>query len=150
LNDTQNKQGHCFIPYAREEHDMEKKRLHEWVAIQRRRFRIILKKMNQGQSVAAIDLERFDKLKKLGFIFNVHEYKFQCNLNELKEFHSRFGHSKVSPSHHGDRHLYNFVVRQRHLYRERILKGMNNSLCDERMEKLSKLDFVWRTSSRMN
>ena len=150
LNDTQNKQGHCFIPYAREEHDMEQKRLHEWVAIQRRRFRIILKKMNQGQSVAAIDLERFDKLKKLGFIFNVHEYKFQCNLNELKEFHSRFGHSKVSPSHHGDRHLYNFVVRQRHLYRERILKGMNNSLCDERMEKLSKLDFVWRTSSRMN
>ena len=139
----QKKHGHCFISYRSDEDDMEQKRLYEWVAIQRRRYRIIVKKTNHGRSVAGIDLERFDKLKKLDFIFNVHEYKFQYNLNKLKEFHSRFGHSKVSPSHQGDSRLYNFVGRQRYLYRERMLKGEKNSLCDERIEKLSQLDFVW-------
>lgn len=143
LETFQNKHGHCFIPYPSDDNDIAQKYLYEWVVLQRRRFRIIVKKTNQGQSIGAIDLERFEKLEVLGFIFNVHEHKFQCSVNKLRVFYSRFGHSKVSPSHRDDPHLYTFVRRQRHLYRERLSKGAKNSLSDERIEKLSQLDFVW-------
>jgi hypothetical protein len=143
LETFQNKHGHCFIPYPSDDNDIAQKYLYEWVVLQRRRFRIIVKKTNQGQSIGAIDLERFEKLEVVGFIFNVHEHKFQCSVNKLRVFYSRFGHSKVSPSHRDDPHLYTFVRRQRHLYRERLSKGAKNSLSDERIEKLSQLDFVW-------
>lgn len=143
LETFQKTYGHCFIPYPSDEKNIERKNLYEWVALQRRRFRIIVKKRSQGQSVGAIDLERFEKLEGLGFIFNLHEHKFQCSLIKLRFFHSRFGHSKVSPSYRDDPRLYTFVRRQRHLYRERLLKGAKNSLCDERIEKLSQLDFIW-------
>lgn len=141
LQEFQEQNGHCHVPSSPDNSDQQ--HLHEWITIQRKRFRSIIKRIENNKRVSEVDLDRLGRLKKIGFIFNIHDYKFEAGLRRLKEFYTKFGHSKVCPNDTvADPHLYTFVRRQRHLYRERE-RGFVNSLCDERIEKLSRLDFVW-------
>mmetsp|Transcript_15211 Transcript_15211/g.28617 ORF Transcript_15211/g.28617 Transcript_15211/m.28617 type:complete len:809 (-) Transcript_15211:6-2432(-) len=142
LQEFQEQNGHCHVPFSQDDNS-DQRHLHEWTTIQRRRFRSVIKRLENNRRVSQVDRNRLDSLKKIGFIFNIHDYKFEAGLSRLKEFYTKFGHSKVCPNETGaDPHLYTFVRRQRHLYRERE-KGHINSLSDERIEKLARLDFVW-------
>jgi hypothetical protein len=144
LQEFQRQNGHCFVPFLEDngENNQQQRLLYDWVTVQRRKFRTVLKRLENDQSVSEIDLHRLERLKKIGFIFNVHDFRFESGLGRLEKFYAKFGHTKVCPSYTVDPHLYTFVRRQRHLYRERA-KGIANSLCDERMKKLSRLDFLW-------
>ena len=138
LEQFQAEHGHCMVTPGDDSN-----RLHAWTILQRRRFRVVNKNAEQNNFVSEIDLERLEKFKELGFVFNVHEYKFQSSLNRLKEYQSTFGHARVKPSYRKDPHLYPFVRRQRELYRARKLKHAQNSLSEERIEKLNAVGFVW-------
>jgi len=140
LEQFQAENGHCFVSG---DNDPKYKVLHDWVSLQRRRFRIIIKNADQNRHVADIELERLEKLNNLGFIWNHHDYKFQSSLNRLKEYANTFGHARVPPRYEEDPHLYTFVRKQRELYRARKLKGATNSLSEERIRELDDVGFVW-------
>ena len=142
LQSFRDEHGHCFVKNSP---DKAQKELLRWVNHQRRRFRAVMKRLRDNEMVDPFDLQKLEKLDRLGFVFNVHEYKFEQNLAKLSEFYAMYGHSNVPPSYTGDPTLYSFVSRQRYLYKERMFRGIGNSLCDERIDKLSKLDFIWIT-----
>lgn len=143
LCDFKQEHGHCFVPCTESscDDDEDRLRLLEWTALQRRRFRVFKKKQETGKSIPQYELSRMKKLQSLGFIFNLHEYKFERSFNNLKDFFERNGHSKVSPTS-DDPHLYAFVRRQRYLYKERMF-NVKNSLSDERIQKLNTLELDW-------
>ena len=141
LEKFQAEHGHCCVPS--DDDDPKLHVLHDWVSLQKRRFRVILNNIVRNKYVADIELERLDKLKALGFVWNLNDYKFQSGLNRLQEYSKKHGHMKVPPNCKEHPHLYAFVRKQRELYRARVLKGATNSLTDERIKKLDMLGFIW-------
>ena len=85
--------------------------------------------------------EQVQLLDSIGFIWDVHEYKYQCNLNELKEFFIRNSHIDVPSSLDGEyRSLYKWLCRQKEEYRK-YLYGEDSKLSYRRREALETLGF---------
>jgi hypothetical protein len=128
--------GHTLIPSSHVDVT-----LRQWVLQQRRRMATVMMKINQGRPISNIDSDHLERLEKLNFVFNAHDYKFDCSVKRLEEFRSRYGHTKVTEKQ--DPYLYSFVRRQRELYKAMINSNEKNSLSPERIEKLKKIGFIW-------
>lgn len=131
LEHFKHQHGHCMVRH--DAASSSNNRLFEWVSLQRRRFRIIRKKMkHSSDGIPAIDLEQLERLEAIEFVFNIHDYKFETNLERYRK----------DPN---DPHLYTFVRRQRELYRAQQsgIRQKHTSLSQERIDKLNEIGFVW-------
>jgi hypothetical protein len=130
------KHGHTMIPSSHDD-----VALRQWVLQQRRRMATVMMRIDQGRTISTIDSDHLERLKKVNFAFNAHEFKFDCSVKKLEEFRSRYGHTKVTENQ--DPHLYAFVRRQRELYKSIMSSNEKNSLSPKRIEKLNKIGFIW-------
>mmetsp|Transcript_4317 Transcript_4317/g.6059 ORF Transcript_4317/g.6059 Transcript_4317/m.6059 type:complete len:97 (-) Transcript_4317:29-319(-) len=87
---------------------------------------------HSSDGIPAIDLEQLERLEAIEFVFNIHDYKFETNLERYRK----------DPN---DPHLYTFVRRQRELYRAQQcgIRQTYASLSQERIDKLNGIGFVW-------
>jgi hypothetical protein len=136
LVEFQEQHGHTMIPPSYDDVS-----LRQWILQQRRRMATVMMKIDQKRPISTIDLDHLERLKKLNFVFNAHDYKFDCSVKKLEEFRSKYGHTKVTESQ--DPHLYSFVRRQRELYKAILNSNEKNSLSSKRIEKLNKIGFIW-------
>lgn len=85
--------------------------------------------------------EQVQLLDEIGFIWDIHDYKYQCNLDELKEFYVRHSHVDVPSSLDGKyRSLYKWLCRQKEEYKNYI-HGNHTKLTDDRRKSLENLGF---------
>jgi len=85
--------------------------------------------------------EQVQLLDEIGFIWDVHEYKYQCNLDELKEFYVRHCHIDVPSSIDGEyRKLYKWLRLQKEEYKK-SLNGKQSKMADHRRISLENLGF---------
>ena len=129
LVEFQRKNGHCNIPCRK-----ELQTLHSWVKLQRRRCKetqVNLKPLSQRQ---------IDLLNSIGFIW-AQEEKWNDKYERLKGYQLEHGHCDVPKAYNQDQELGMWVQYQRSKYQ-------NNELLQDRIERLEKIGFSWRTRER--
>jgi hypothetical protein len=82
--------------------------------------------------------ERVDKLKKLGFIFDIPDWLWNQKLEELVVFYKKYGHTDVSVYNPEYSSLGDWVVKQR-----KDKKNNMSRLTPEKIGKLDALHFNW-------
>jgi hypothetical protein len=135
--------GHCNVP---RNHGP----LGNWVQKQRLSYKIFC--LDEGKhSISSsssyssppqpLSKEQAQLLDEIGFIWDIHEYKYQCNLDELKEFYVRHSHIDVPSSLDGEyRSLYKWLCRQKEEYKN-YLHGDHTKLTDDRRRSMENLGF---------
>ena len=113
--------GHCNVP----QYWNKNKSLGGWVIHQRA----------YGEYLSP---ERYDKLKRIGFIFDLPEYWWQKKYKELKKYHRKHGHCKVPKGSGPFVSLAEWVGKQRGDYKNKLAR-----LTSEKIEKLNYLNFYW-------
>ena len=127
LKEFKNEVGHCNVPQEYKKNQS----LSVWVQNQR-----------SGFKAGTLETNRVDKLKALGFVFDMHEDAFEQGMERLLAFKKEFGHCRVPTGYKTDPQLWSFVARQRQLYKN-SLNGSPSSLMDTRRERLNDVGFVW-------
>ncbi len=133
--------GHCNVP---RNHGA----LGNWVQKQRYCYKLYIEtdasepKLNSYSSAPPpLSSEQIKLLDSIGFIWDVHEYKYQCNLEKLTKFYAKFCHIEVPSSLDGEyRTLYKWLCRQKEEYKK-YLNGEPTKLTKHRREALEKLGF---------
>ena len=134
--------GHCNVP---RNHGP----LGNWVQKQRLAYKLYnsivegsdSKKPTYSSPPSPLSKEQVQLLDSVGFIWDVHEYRYQCNLDELKEFYVRHMRIDVPSSLDGEyRTLYKWVCRQKDEYRK-YLDGEKSKLTKQRRDALENLGF---------
>lgn len=135
--------GHCNV--ARNDGT-----LGNWVQKQRLSYKLycldeaehpISNRISYSSPPLPLSKEQVQLLDEIGFIWDVHEYKYQCNLDELKEFYVRHCHVDVPSSIDGEyRKLYKWLRLQREEYKK-YLNGEQTKLTDHRRISLENLGF---------
>lgn len=100
-----------------------------WVARQRRLYQA-----NQ------ISNERIKALESLGFSWDVYEETWEQFYNELVDFHSEHGHTRVSRD---EGPLWFWVDRQRRQLRKKVRDGEFPEDHESKIAALDKMDFDW-------
>jgi hypothetical protein len=120
--------GHCNVP----QYWPENKSLGCWVIHQRAyKYRISPK--------------RIEKLDKLGFIWDLPDYWWECKYKELAEFKKKYGHCNVPKGMSGYIPLSEWCVKQR-----KDFKNKEKRLNNQKIEMLNKLGFNWGTIIRVS
>ena len=146
--------GHCYVP-------RNCGALGNWVQKQRHSYKLYTSSDHSAPTLASysstpppLSGEQVQLLDSIGFIWNVHEYRHQCNLDDLKEFYIRHSHIDVPSSLEGEyRSLYKWLCRQKEEYRKYLI-GNKTKLTKLRREALENLGFhvgmfdVTNTSSK--
>ncbi len=129
LKQYRDEHGHCNVP--------RKGPLGNWVQKQRLAYKTKSNKSNK------LLQEQIDKLNDLGFIWDVHEYKYQLNLNQLRKFYEEYGHIDVpsSPVDGPYRALYKWTSRQKEEYKQYLYDFGKSSLTNERRKSLEEIGF---------
>jgi len=83
--------------------------------------------------------ERIASLEEIGFVWNVHDFKWQQRYEELQSFEMINGHCKVP--YKGNSALYRWCCRQKAEYKI-ILEGGKARITEERIEKLRKIGLI--------
>jgi len=101
----------------------------------------------------SLDDERIEWLNDLDFVFDVHEYSWNCGYEELAKYREQYGHCLVPDRCNENQRLGDWVRNQRKAFQEYKLEGnrankKNRSICTakmtpERIKKLELLGFVW-------
>ena len=114
--------GHCHVP---KDYKIDGLSLGTWVASQRK-----------SQKKNILKPERLKKLNLINFIWDVINYEWNENYNYLKSYYAEKGHSQVPIKYKiKDCNLGSWVNNQRR----------NDSISQERIDKLNKLDFDWKS-----
>lgn len=71
-----------------------------------------------------------------------HEERWNEKINELKLYRRKYGHCEVPQEYEENLQLARWVMNQRTFYRMNH-EGMDTSLCENRIDQLEELDFVW-------
>ncbi len=114
-------QGHCNVPEKR----IGNSKLARWVKDQRVKWK-------QGK----LPEEHFQKLNRLGFVWQRHDAAWEDMYNRLVRFRNKWGHCKVPYNWSADRQLSKWVYTQR----TRRNRGLLNK---ERIIRLDKIGFEW-------
>eukprot|EP00980_Cylindrotheca_fusiformis_P015730 scaffold4547_cov103-Cylindrotheca_fusiformis.AAC.2 len=125
--------GHCLVP-SDYHFDLE---LSRWVKRQRHQY----KKLQEGKH-SALTPYRVEKLQNVGFVWDVHELSWNENLEELRKFYRRHGHSNVPTSYPDNPKLPIWVKSQRREYKQ-LHMGQKSQLTPERIAALNALQFRW-------
>ena len=123
--------GHCNVP---KEYQANKP-LGNWAS--RQRGSALYTKENKTER----DLQRIEKLTRIGFVFEQPRVSWEERLDELDEFKDEFGHCNVPKDYHANKPLGNWVNKQRGklLYKKKV-KSQKDL---ERIEKLTRIGFVF-------
>ncbi len=113
--------GHCNVP----QYWRKNKTLGGWV-IRQRAYQKYLSP------------DRYDKLKNIGFIFDLHKYWWQQKYKELRKFYRQHGHCEVPQGSGSLESLAEWVSKQRRDYKKKYTR-----LTPKKIEKLNKLNFYW-------
>ena len=148
LRQFQEEHGHCNIP-------RNEKALRNWIQKQRAAYKLYLQRIesdddrlvgNRTNGPSPLTVEQVDTLNSIGFIWNVHDWRFQQNLQELQEFYENNGHINIdnmlsSTTSDGDLKLLSkWLYRQKEEYKK-YLNGIESTLTNEKRESLEKLGF---------
>eukprot|EP00980_Cylindrotheca_fusiformis_P017962 scaffold5707_cov112-Cylindrotheca_fusiformis.AAC.1 len=125
--------GHCLVP-SNYHLDVE---LSRWVKRQRHQY----KNLKKGER-STLTPYRFEKLQNVGFVWDVHELSWNENLEELRKFYRRHGHSNVPTSYPDNPKLPLWVKSQRREYKLFHI-GQKSQLTPERIAALNALQFKW-------
>eukprot|EP00980_Cylindrotheca_fusiformis_P015737 scaffold4547_cov103-Cylindrotheca_fusiformis.AAC.9 len=125
--------GHCLIP-SNYHLDVE---LSRWVKRQRHQY----KKLQEGKH-STLTPYRLEKLQNVGFVWDVHELLWNENLEELRDFYRRHGHSSIPTSYPENPKLRLWVKSQRREYKH-FHMGKKSQLTPERIAALDALQFRW-------
>jgi hypothetical protein len=113
------REGHCLVPQVYVEGNYD---LGQWVSVQRYKRK-------------TIDVERQQRLNKIGFVWNWRERAWENGFAALTNFKAREGHCLV-PALHIERRLKlgQWVTMQRR---------SRNEMSAERKARLNNIGFVW-------
>jgi len=138
--------GNCLVPRRYSPNQS----LSNWVSSQRRLYK---NKKLQVNVKSSLDDERIEWLNDLGFVFDVHEYSWNCGYEELAKYHEQYGHCLVPERCNENQRLGDWVRNQRKAFHEYKLEGnrankTRRNICTakmtpERIEKLESLGFIW-------
>ena len=113
--------GHCNVP----QYWSENKILGGWV-------------IRQRSYQQYLSPERYDKLKSIGFIFDLPDYWWKQKYNELKKYYHKNGHTEVPKGNGPYESLAEWVGKQRGDYKKKLAR-----LTPNKIAKLNKLNFYW-------
>ncbi len=119
--------------------------LGRFVAAQRHQYKLREAEAPGGgnKKKSTLTKERFQKLQRLDFVFDVSDVASKAwdeRYNELQSFFDENGHSNVSVKHEHD--LWRWCDSQRIAYRQ-MIQGNKSSMTKEKIQKLNKIRFVW-------
>jgi hypothetical protein len=126
--------GHCRVPMKAP--GAANPALAVWVGEQRYHY----KKWIEGRTPSSMTPERMRLLDEIGFDWNVFDARWLDKYERLKEHVRINGAVRAIPRRDGE--LRNWVRHQLKLYRAKE-RGVENSLTDDRENKLKELGFPW-------
>ena len=126
--------GHCKVPKQFKENPS----LRLWVQTQRQDYR----KKCEGH-VSPMTDDRVELLKKIEFVWNVHDSTWMSRYDELIEFQQSHGHCNVPQNYCANKRLGEWVMTQRRHYRHQQEGKQSRSMTNERISMLEAIGFVW-------
>lgn len=109
--------------------------LAKWVEVQRRQM-----KLHQQGEHSNMTKERIRLLEREGFVWDVHEYRWQGRFEELSEFYMANGHHRIPTKTKIGSSLAKWGTRQKE-QRERMLNGEKTLMTDNRFALLRSINF---------
>jgi len=109
--------------------------LSKWVEVQRRQM-----KLCQLEEHSNITEKRIRLLEKEGFVWDVHEYRWQCWFEELSEFYMANGHHIIPTKTKSGRSLAKWVSRQRGEW-QKMVDGEKTVMTNDRLKLLQSINF---------
>lgn len=111
--------------------------------------------MTNSSNQSPLSEEQVQLLNNLDFIWNVHEWRYQSNLEQLERFYQKHGHINVPKQQPQNpelddinneeeieyKTLYKWTCRQRDEYKKYLNGSNDHSLTNERRQSLEKLGF---------
>lgn len=128
------KTGHCFVPCNYPDNPS----LVMWVKRQRYQF-----KLRQEGKHNTLTAARKADLDEIGFVWESHKSVWEDHYRGLCEYYAEHGHVNVPNKYTERNNLGIWVKCQRRQY-QLFQKGLPTAMCVERIEKLEKLDFIWK------
>jgi len=122
LKEYKKTHGHCMVPTRTSK---QYKLLGHWVGSQRNEW----KKLKDGKQ-SELTPERIQMLNDVGFVWNVHDYKWQSMYEKLLIFWKEHGHCCVPDTYPTNQSLSNWVLRQR--AEHAVFSGVDNAGCNSK------------------
>ena len=117
--------GHCNVPSQPEENPT----LAAWISVQRARMK-----------AGSLTEQQIQRLNELGFIWDLHEFKWRRMYDELTAYKLKNGHCWIPISCPKNPRLASWVSAQRNAIKE-------GGLSKERISLLDAIGFIWRKDS---
>ncbi len=121
LQNFKKQHGHCNVP----DEWSESPRLAQWVKSQRAKFK-------RGN----LDQEHFDRLQKIGFVWQLFDARWEAMFARLVQYKDMFGHCNVPRKWIEDPQLGTWVAMQRNRRKKGMLKNL-------RIKRLNGIGFQW-------
>jgi len=126
--------GNCLVPADYPQNNS----LAVWVGEQRYHY----KKLHDGkQRQSSMTPERIKKLESIGFVWNVHDARWEERYRKLEQYCSLNGKGAI-PHYQNDKSLHRWLKEQLKRYGQ-YLQGEETIMNEERASKLSKLGYVY-------
>jgi hypothetical protein len=113
--------GHCNVP----DRWSENPKLASWIGTQR-----------QCKKQGTLTEERIQRLSQIGFVWEPHNASWEERFGEIEIFKATYGHCNVPMGWSENPQLAKWVSHQRN-------KRKQGKLSEERIQRLSKIEFVW-------
>ena len=138
--------GHVLVPTKTP--PPEYKELAAWVVYQRDQYKSIMdekvRKKRPVKPAVSLTPDRMNKLKEIGFVFNVFDERWKVMYLELKQSNKNYASFKKTSSK-----LHNWIERQRFeydLYHNGQRTNKRCRLTPERIKLLDELGFPWKVT----
>lgn len=138
LKNFHQKYGHVLV-----QRNSEFKGLGDWVVAQRTQHGLML-----AGKESHMTPRRKALLDEIGFVWQIRKRPgWEARYEELVEFKSKHGHTKVPQNYPENKALGKWVALQRTEYTQ-LKDGKKSSLTRDRLEKLNAINFVWYAKER--
>jgi hypothetical protein len=127
--------GDCLVPHEYKANPQ----LGIWVGDQRYNYKVFREGLPRPSSMTT---ERIDMLNNLDFVWSVHKMIWNEKYLLLEE-HVRMNGLGSLPPWKGNGNVRSWAANQQKLFRNR-LQGKENTLTEERIQKLDRLGFPWK------
>lgn len=117
--------GDCIVPKKFESNP----KLAKWVDVQRYQYQLL-----KSGKYSSLSQERIELLEREGFVWNVHDHKWNLRLEELKDFAEFNGHTRVPKKYP----LSPWIRNQRRVY-QLMMDGEKSTMTESRANKLKAL-----------
>lgn len=146
--------GHCWIPQRDPKHPQDDDDLRRWARTQRGYYnRLKGGRHDAGEgdvldncdfesiTEGGLTLDRMERLRKIGFVFEYHSLSWWKNHEEVTKFKKSTGHTRVPAKYESSPALGTWVRTQRRLY-------LAGKLAADRIEALHRIKFEFHLRPR--